>query len=86
MTHNNFKYLLISVSAVRGFVSISDSASLLGIPIGILSSAIGLKIYAITAAIEKFKSIVKKKKKKHDKVVLLAKNKICNMEVVISKI
>ena len=55
-------------------VSISTFAPLIGIPIGILSSAIGLKICAITAGIKKCKSIIKKKKK-HDKIVLLAKAK-----------
>ena len=36
---------------------------LVGIPIGIMSSAIGLKICAITAGIENYKSIIKVKKK-----------------------
>ena len=35
-----------------GCVSISAFASLFGIPIGILSSVIGLKICAVTAGIE----------------------------------
>ena len=54
-------------------------------PIGITSSAIGLKICAITARIKKYKSIIKKKKKKHDKIVLLAKSKLNSIEVLISK-
>ena len=58
---------------------------MLGIPIGITSSAIGLKICAITAGIKKYKSIIKKKKKKHDKIVLLAKSKLNSIEVLISK-
>ena len=51
-------------------------ASLIGIPIRIMSSAIGLKICVITAAIKKCKSIVNKNKKKHDKIILLAKTVI----------
>ena len=43
--------------------------SLLGIPIGITCSAIGLQICAITAGIKNDKSIIKKKKKKHDILV-----------------
>ena len=43
--------------------------------IRITSSAIGLKICGITVGIKKYKSIIKKKKKKHDKSVLLAKSK-----------
>ena len=32
-----------------------------------------------------FKSIIKKKRKKHDKIVLLAKSKLNSIEVLISK-
>ena len=65
--------------------SISAFALLFGIPIGITSSAVGLKICAITAEIKKYKSIIKKKKKKHDKIALLAKTKLNTIEVVISR-
>ena len=59
--------------------------SLVGIPIGIRSSAIGLKICAITLRTKKFKSIIKKKKKKHNKIVLLAKSKLYLIEALFSK-
>ena len=55
------------------------------IPIGITSSAIGLQICAITAGIKNYKSIIKKKKKKDDKTVFLAKSKLNKLEVLISK-
>ena len=48
------------------------------------SSAIGLKICLITAGIEKYKSIIKKKKK-HNRVLLLGKSKLNNVGVLISK-
>ena len=59
---NYIEHLLISMSTVTGCVSISAFASLVGIPIVITSSAIILKICAITAGIKKYKLIVKKKK------------------------
>ena len=40
-----------------------------------MSSAIGLNISAIIARVKKYKSIIKKKKKKHDEIALLAKTK-----------
>ena len=58
---------------------------MLGIPIGILSSARGLKIYAIAAGIKNHESIIKKKKIKDDQIVLLTKYKLNNIEVLISK-
>ena len=57
---------------------------MIGFPIRITSSAIGLKNCAIAAGIKKYKSIIKKKKKVHDKIVLLAKSKLNSMEALIS--
>ena len=57
---------------------------MIGIAIGIESSAIGLNICAKTAGIKRYKSIIKKKKK-HDKMVLLAKSKLNSIEVLNSK-
>ena len=70
-------------STITGFVSISALSSLVGIPIGVTSSATGLKFFAITVGIKKYKSIIKKEK--HDEVVLLAKSKLNRIEVLISK-
>ena len=39
----------------------------------------------LTAAIKKYKSIVKKKRKNHDQIVLLANAKLNTFEVLISK-
>ena len=58
---------------------------MIGVPIGNMSSAIRLKIWAIAAGIKRCKSIIKKKKKNHDKILFLAKSKLNNKEVLISK-
>ena len=42
-------------------------------------------MWGITAGVKKYKSIIKKKKKKHDKIVLLAKSKLNSIEIVVSK-
>ena len=81
-TLNYFEQFLILPSTITGCISISAFASLLGVPIGITSSVIGLKICAVAAGIKKYKSIIKKKKKKYDKIVLLAKSKLDSIEVV----
>ena len=59
---NYAEHLLIVISAITGCVSISAFASLVGISIGITSSATGLKICAITAGIKKYKPITEKEK------------------------
>ena len=82
VTLNYIEHFLILASVVTGCVSISAFASLfgipvritLGIPIGIRSSVIELKGLD-TAGIKKNMPIIKKKKKKHDKMVLSAKTK-----------
>ena len=58
---------------------------LVAIHIGITSYANGLKICVITAGIKQYKSNIKKKKKNHDKIVLLAKSKLNSIEFLISK-
>ena len=86
-TRNYFieEHLLILTSAVTGCVSISAFSSLVGLPIGTASPAVALKICAITAGIKKYKSIIKKKRKKHDKIVLLVKTKLKTIQVLISR-
>ena len=64
---NYVEHLLILASTTTGCVSISAFASLGCVPVGITSSAVGIKICAITAGNKKYKPIIKKKKKKHDK-------------------
>ena len=46
---------------------------LIGIPIGITSSLLGSNIFEKTVGIKKYESIIKKMRKKHDKIVLLVK-------------
>ena len=69
------EHLLILASIVTGCVSISVLSFSVVIPVGI----------AITAGIKTYKSIIKKKKKKHDEIVLLAKNKLNTKGILISK-
>ena len=79
-TLNYIEHFLILASAIAGCNSLFTS--LIGIPVGITISAIGLKICAITAGIKKHKSIIKKNKKKHEKIVLLAKYKLSSIEIL----
>ena len=84
ITLNYIEHVLILTSTITGYISISAFASLLGTPIEITSSAIGLKMCTIAAGIKKYKSI--NKKKKHNKIILLVKSKSNRIVVLISKI
>ena len=57
----------------------------LRISIGITSFAVGLKMCAITAGIRKYQSIIKKKSKQHNHIVLLSKAKLNTIKVLMSK-
>ena len=63
ITLNYIQHLLILAFTITECVSISAFASLVGIPIGITSSAIGLKICSITAGIKKYMSQLGKQKR-----------------------
>ena len=82
---NSVEQLFTLASTFTGCVLISAFASLVCVPAGITSHAVGIKICAITAGIKKYKSIINKKKKKHNKIVLLGKDKLNTIEVLISK-
>ena len=84
-TLNYIEYSIILASTITACISISVFSSLIGILVGITSSAIGLKICAKATGIKKYNSIIKKKTKKHDKIVLLAKFRLNSIEVLISK-
>ena len=73
---NYVEQLLILASTVTDCVSISAFTSLVCVPVSITSPTVGVKFCAITARIKKYKSIIKKKKKKHDKIMLLGKTKV----------
>ena len=82
---NYIEQLLVLASTITGCVSIYVFVSLVCVPVGITSSAVGIKICGFTAGIKKHKSIIKKKNKKHDKLILLGKSKLNTIEILISK-
>ena len=67
-----FNYFEKFFSSVSGCISISVFASLVTVPEGITISTVGLTIRSITAGTKNYKSIMKKERKKHDKIVLFA--------------
>ena len=73
------EHLFILIFTVSGWVFFSAFASLVGIHTGIANSAIGLKIWVIPASIKNYKSIMKKKEKKHNKILSITKSKLNNV-------
>ena len=73
------------MSAVAQKVQIFAFVFFVRIHIGIASSAVELKIFVIIVEIKKYKSIIKKGEKKHDKILLLAQDKLNILEGLTSK-
>ena len=84
-TLNYVEHFLTLIFAVTVCISISAFPSLINISKGIMSYKIGLNICAIIARIKKYKSIIRKKKKKHYKIVLLAKTNLDCIKGLISR-
>ena len=76
---NYVEHLIILVSTVTGCV-IAGFALLVCVSVGIAGSVLGIKI-----GIKRYKSIIKKKKREHDGIVLLGRAKLNAIEVLISK-
>ena len=66
---NHVEDLLILVSTVTGCVSISAFASFLCVPVYITSSALGIKMCAITAGIKRISQLSRKKEVWQKRVV-----------------
>ena len=67
---------LIVLSATSGGVSIISFTSIVGAPVGIASASFTLIFSLTTGIVKKLLSITKNKKKKHDKILMLAKSLI----------
>ena len=76
---------LIVLSATSGGVSIISFASVIGAPAGIASASFTLVFSLTTGLIEKVLQITRNKKKKHNKIFVLAKSKLNSIETLISQ-
>ena len=76
--------VLIVLSAISSGVSIISFTRIVGTPVGI-ASAIFTLIFSLTAGIVKKILNITKKKKKHDKILMLAKSKLNSIKTLISQ-
>ena len=83
----SFDYLdkiFIALPASFGTLSIASYASLVGIPAGIAGSSLTL-IFTIGTGISKsLLKVTKKRKKKHNKIIAFAKNKLNTIDTLLS--
>ena len=83
-----FEYIdkiLIVLSATTGGVSICSFTIIVGAPVGIASASFTLIFSLTTGMTKKLLNITRKKNKKHDKILMLAKSKLNSIETLISQ-
>ena len=80
----SFDYLdkiLITLSESFGMLSIASYTSVVGIPAGITGASLTLVFTGISKSLLK---LTKKRKEKHNKIIVLAKNKLNTIDTLLS--
>ena len=77
--------VFITLSASFGTLSIASYATVVGIPAEIAGASLTLIFTITTGVVKTFLNITRKKKKKHNKIIALARNKLNIIENLISQ-
>ena len=80
-----FDNSLIVLSVKTGSISIASFASVIGAPVGITSASFSLAFSICTGIVKKLLKTTRSKKKKHNKIVMLARSKLNSIESKISE-
>ena len=75
--------LFITLSVSFSTLSIASHATIVGIPVGITGASLTLIFTVTTGVIKKLLNITRKKKKKHNKIMALARSKLNITETLI---
>ena len=83
----SFDYLdkiFITLSASFGTLSIASQATVVGIPVGITGASLTLILTIGTGISKSLLKVTKKRKKKRNKIIALAKSKLNTIETLLS--
>ena len=80
-----FDKSLIVSSATSGSMSISSLATVIGTPVGIASASLSLAFPFSTGLVKVLLKRTRNKKKKHNKIIMLARSKLNSIESKISE-
>ena len=75
---------LIVLSATSGSISIASFATVIGMPVGIASASFSLTFSISTAIVKKLLKTTQNKKK-HNKIIMLARSKLNSIESKVSE-
>ena len=80
-----FDKSLTVLSVTTGSISITSFATVIRAPVGIASASFSLAFSILTGIVKKLLKITRNKKKKHNKIVILARSKLNSIEGKISE-
>ena len=80
-----FNKSLIFLSVLASSISIASFVSVIGAPAGIIGASCGLTFSITSGFVKKFLKTIRNKKKKHNKIVMLARSKLNSIESKISE-
>ena len=76
---------LIVLSVATGIIYIASFATVIGVPVGIMSASCSLAFSITTGFVKKFLKTTRNKQKKYNKIVMLARSKLNSIESKISE-
>ena len=80
-----FDKSLIVLSVTTGCFSIASFVTVIGAPLGIVAARISHAFSVFTGIVKKLWKTTRNKKKKHNKIVMLSRSKLNNIESKISE-
>ena len=80
-----FNKSLNVLSILSGSISIASFASIIGVPAGIIGASCSFTFSITSGFVKRFLKTIRNKKKKHNKIVMLARSKLNSIESKISK-
>ena len=82
---DQFDKSLIVLSVATGSISIASFPTVIGATVGMMSASFSLAFLITTGIVKKFFKTTRNKKKKHNKIVMLARSKLNSIESKISE-
>ena len=82
---DNIDKILVILIATSGGVSIISFTSAIGAPVGIVSASFTLIFSLTTGIVKTLLDITRKKRKNHDKILMLTKSKLNSIDPLISQ-
>ena len=77
--------ILIVLCTTSGEINIISFTNVIGIPAGVISTSLTLVFSLTTGMIKKLLKETRKKKRKHSKIIMLAKSKLNSIETLMSQ-